>query len=433
MAMSLPEGCSEVHRTNGNAGEDTAMRDMYGNEKHTPAVNTVPRHDVTTATETTMEAGKVLALAGGAAGLLAGVLVLLSEREKKQEPKTTLEQAKALIDEAAARAREEGTRAEASLLTGIQGLTADSKKKGKKARKTAKRRGTRFGKKAQSETNETLDKVAQFLKEAREDAAAFATHEAEEVSGLARQFRSDAEKRAEKVRKESKVASKQARKEAERAKGELSSFAELLKGRVVDAEHQAEDYVAGMIVPKLKEMLDQSHDALETGKSRTEELRKKAEKEIIPEAKHRAEDLRKRAESEVLPEAKKRAEELRKRAEKEIIPEAKHRAEELSHTVEEQAKVARKVLEQEAAEAATKLSAAASTVEGQASEATEAVKRGTRETRSLLLWLALAGVLVFTVFLDEEQQKRLKEVAYEIFGEAKDMYADMKGEETFQS
>ena len=59
--------------------------------------------------------------------------------------------------------------------------------------------------------------------------------------------------------------------------------------------------------------------------------------------------------------------------------------------------------------------------------------RGTRETRSLLLWLSLAGVLVFTVFLDEDQQKRLKEIAYEIFGEAKDMYADMKGEETFQS
>ena len=35
--------------------------------------------------------------------------------------------------------------------------------------------------------------------------------------------------------------------------------------------------------------------------------------------------------------------------------------------------------------------------------------------------------------LDEDQQKRLKEIAYEIFGEAKDMYADMKGEETFQT
>ena len=52
------------------------MRDMYGNEKHTPAVNTVPRQDYAVPTEAPMEAGKVLALAGGAAGVLAGVMVL---------------------------------------------------------------------------------------------------------------------------------------------------------------------------------------------------------------------------------------------------------------------------------------------------------------------------------------------------------------------
>lgn len=81
----------DLHRTYGNAGEDIAMRDMYGNEKHSPAVNTVPRQDSTVPTEAPMEAGKVLALAGGAAGLLAGAMVLLAERGKKEEPKSTLE------------------------------------------------------------------------------------------------------------------------------------------------------------------------------------------------------------------------------------------------------------------------------------------------------------------------------------------------------
>ncbi len=398
------------------------MRDMYGNEKHTPAVNTVPTHQYAAPTEAPMEAGKVLALAGGAAGVLAGVLVLLSERGKKEEPKSTLEQARALIEEAAAKAREEGTKAEHSLLSSVQGLRADTEKKGRKSRKAAKKKSARLGRKAQSETNETLDKVAQFLKDARDEAAAFASHEAEEVSGLAKTLRSDAGKRAKDARKTSQQYSKRARKDAEKAKGELTSFADILKSKILEAEHQAEDYFGAAVLPKLREIIEDAQGAVETGKSRSEELKKKAESDVIPEAKKRAEELRKKAEKDVLPEAKKRAEELRKTAEKDLIPEAKKRAEDLTHTVEDQAAVA-----------AAKFSTAAHTVEEKGAEAGEAVKRGTRETRSLLLWLSLAGVLIFTVFLDEDQQKRLKEIAYEIFGEAKDMYADMKGEETFQS
>ena len=409
------------------------MRDMYGNEKHAPAANTMPRQDYTVPTEVPMEAGKVIALAGGAAGVLAGIMVLLSERDRKEEPKTTLELARALIEEAAARARSEGSRAEQSILSGVQGLRADTGKKARKSRKDVKKTGRRLGRKTQAETNETLDKITQFLKDAREEAAAFATHEAEEVSGRAKQLRSDAEKRAGEARKASRTYSKQAKKDAGKAKSELTSFADILKSRVLDAEHQAEGYLGAALLPKLKDLLDEAQGAVETGKSRSGDLKKKAESEIIPDAKKRAEELRKKAESEVIPEAKKRAEELRKRAESDLIPEARKKAENLTHTVEDQAKVARKVIEDEAAIAATKLSSAAGTVEAKGAEASEAVKRGTRETRSLLLWLSLAGVLIFTVFLDEDQQKRLKEIAYEIFGEAKDMYADMKGEETFQS
>lgn len=409
------------------------MRDMYGNEKHAPAVNTMPRQDYGVATEAPMEAGKILALAGGAAGVLAGIMVLLGEKEKKETPKTTLEQARALIEEAAARARAEGTRAEHSLASSVQGLKANTGKKARKSRKDAKKTGRRLSRKSQAQTNETLEKITQFLKDAREEAAAFATHEAEEVSGLAKQFRSDAGTRASEARKVSKTYTKQAKKDAGKAKSELTSFADILKSKVLDAEHQAEDYLGAALLPKLKDILVEAQGAVETGKSRSGDLKKKAESEVLPEAKKRAEELRKKAESDVLPEARKRAEELRKRAGEDLIPEAKKRAEAVTHTVEDQAKVAKKLLEEEAAIAATKLSSAAGTVEAKGAEATEAVKRGTRETRSLLLWLSLAGVLIFTVFLDEDQQKRLKEIAYEIFGEAKDMYADMKGEETFQS
>lgn len=409
------------------------MRDMYGNEKRDPAVNAVPAYGTAVPDDAALDAGKVIALAGGAAGLLAGVMVLLSERGKKDEPKTTLEQARMLIDEAAARARQESARSESSLLSGLQGLGGDAKKKGKRSRKEATKRGAKLGKKARAERNETLDRIAEFLREAREDAAAMASKQSEEVSGLAHQLRSDAGERARDARKSSRKYSAQAKKDAARARGELSSLADMVKARVLDAEHQAEGYLGAMVLPKVKELLEETQGVVETGKSRTGDLRKKAEKDVLPEARKRAEELRARAEKDVLPEAKKRAEELRRKAEQEVIPEAKKRAETLSHTVEEGARAARETLGTEAAQAAAKLSATAATVEEHAADAGEAVKRGTRETRSLLLWVALAGVLVFTVFLDEDQQKRLKEIAYEIFGEAKDMYADMKGEETFQS
>lgn len=409
------------------------MRDMYGNEKRNPAVNTAPVYGATVAEGTAMDVGKVIALAGGAAGLLAGAMVLLSERGRKDRPKTTLEQAKLLIDEAAARAREESARAESSAASGLKGLRGDAAKAGTRSRQQAKKRGVRLSKKARAERNETLDRIAQFLKDAREDVAVMASRQSDEVSGLARQLRSDADERASGAREASRKVSEQAKKDAATARGELSSMLDALKGQFQEAEHYAEDYLGAMVLPKVKELLEEAQGVVETGRSRSGELRKKAEKDVIPEAKERAQELRKRAEKDVVPGAKKRAGELRKKAEQDLLPEAKKRAETLSQSVEENARAAREALGAEAAEAAARLSATAATVEEHASEAGEAVKRGTRETRSLLLWVALAGVLIFTVFLDEDQQKRLREIAYGVFGEAKDMYGDMKGKETSQS
>ena len=47
--------------------------------------------------------------------------------------------------------------------------------------------------------------------------------------------------------------------------------------------------------------------------------------------------------------------------------------------------------------------------------------------------LATAAPLCAAIGKEPRVRDGLKEIAYEIFGEAKDMYADMKGEETFQS
>lgn len=402
------------------------MRDQFGNEKNASAVNLSPQPNYTTsapAPEAPIEAGKILALAGGAAGAIAGLWVLLSEREKQPEPKTTYEQARAIIEEAAAKAKKEGAGTGAVLRANVESLTADMKKQGKKNKKKARKSSRRLSRKAEAEKNEAVERLSQTLKDARVE---LMKNYGPEVAAIIQGALGEAGHRLEDAKKRSSEYSSQARKDADQARAELAVAAEALKDKAVNAEHQAEALVGAVLVPKVKDLTHEAQAALESGKDRTEQLRRRAEKDVIPEARKRAEELRKKAESDLLPGARKRADELRKRAESDLLPEAKKRAETLTHTVEDQAKVAKQTLGATSAVAAAKLHDA----EAQAAEASEAVKQAGRETRSLLLWVALAGVLIFSVFLDEEQQKRLKEIAVEIFGEARDMYADMKGEDS---
>jgi hypothetical protein len=406
------------------------MRDEFGNQRDPLAVNLPPRTNYTTTSDAPLDAGKILAIAGGAAGAVAGLWVLISEREKQPEPKTTMEQARALIMEAAEKAKQEGSGIGAVLASNVEARAADAKKQAKKNKKKSAKRNSKMSRKVEAERKETVDRIVGLLKDTRQEVV---KSYGPELASLVQQLRDDAALRFDETRKRSEKASVAAKavakKDVARAKSDVLSLAETVKNRALETEHQAEDFVGGVIVPKLKDLGQEAQAVIGTGKGRTAELRHLGE-EILPEAKKRAEELRKLAEKEIVPEAKKRAEELRKRAEEELIPVAKKRAGELTHTVEDGAKAAKQTLGATSAEAATKLHAVSGVVEHGASEASEAVKRGGRETRSLLLWVALAGVLIFTVFLDEDQQKRLKEIAVSIFGEARDMYADMKGEDS---
>jgi ElaB/YqjD/DUF883 family membrane-anchored ribosome-binding protein len=401
------------------------MRDDFGNQRAQGAVAAPPVH--VAENDAALDAGKVMAIAGGAAGALAGLWVLVSERQKEPEPATSLDQARAMLREAADRAKKEGAGAGSSLLSSVEHLASDASKQGKKRKKKAAKKSAKLGKRADQHRSDAIDSLVQTLKSTREDVV---KHYGPELAGLIHQLREDAAGRLDEAKKRSGEYSSTARKDAEKARGEVSSLVDTLKSKAVDVEHQAEGLLTGVVAPKVTGLAHEAQSLLETGKGRSDELKKKAEKELLPEARKRAEELRTLAEKDLVPEAKKRADELKKKAEKDVLPEAKKRAEHLSHAVEDQMKTARKTIEESSSEAALKLHQATENVEHQAADAAEAVKRGGRETRSLLLWIALAGVLIFTVFLDEEQQKRLKEIAFEIFGEAKDMYADMKGQDS---
>ncbi len=229
------------------------------------------------------------------------------------------------------------------------------------------------------------------------------------------------------------AARKHANETAATARGEFNSFLNTLKGGGMELERLADEFAESTVMAKLREFGEEARLLAEQGKMKGSTAAHKVESDIIPQAKdsvrhlreagkERASNVAEKAKSDVLPAAQHLADDLADKAKNEFIPAAQKAATEVkdhtAHVVESVGHDAEKLLG-EAAQAAAEKSKQAGT----------AVQRGGRETRSLLVWLGLAGVLIFSVFLDEEQQQKLKEIAKEVFGEARDMYSDMKGDQ----
>lgn len=340
---------------------------------------------------------KVLALGGVAAGVASGLIVLLTEREKKEKkkPVSKTEQARIAIEEATEKARLQGKSASTNLSSSLLGLSAEATKASKKARKDARKRGKKLSKKSQKDAEQTMAKIAGLLAAARQEAAGTyhsVEKQAPDMNKLAKQLRSRTDVAVGEAKKSGSTLRKQAKVDAEKARGEIGSLAGTLKSKAAEAEKMASSYVGSTVLPKLKDLEKDAVTALEIGKEKSQEARKAAEKDLLPQAKERADKLK--------------------------------------HVLEDQGKVAAKTLEKGIPEASVKLAAAAESVEDQAKTAGQAVKRGGSETGSLLMWLGLAGALIYNVYLNEDQQRRVRELGAELFGEAKEMYSDVKGEST---
>lgn len=373
-------------------------------------------HGYTSKADEERDSAKVMLLGGVAAGLVSGLMVLLSEREKQQEtqPQSRLEQARRAIEEAAAKSRTEGKKATSDVSSSLSAFRGEATRKGKKTRKVAGKRGARLSKRAQKDADDTMAKITHLLAAAREEAGGAVRDvqkQAPDVNELAKQLRSrtghaasDAKVRGRKLRAE-------AGKDAGKAKGEVNSLVSTLKTKAVDAEKVAESYLESSLMPKLKDLEKEASSMLETSKDKTKTTTHK---------------IKEQAEKELIPQAKQGAEKLLKHAEEDLVPQARESVDKLKVTLGEQANVAAHGLEKGSADAAKVIGVAKEQVEKQAKDAGESVKRGTRETRSLLIWLGLAGTIVYNVFLNEEQQKKVKEIGMELFGEAKEMYSDMK-------
>lgn len=345
--------------------------------------------------QTERDAGKVMMLGGVAAGAIAGLAVLLFEKE--DEPRTRLDQARKALDDAAAAARTRGDRVESDLATTLAAFRGDTKKQGKKAKKDARKRGKMLRADADKRAAKAAAGISEILNQARDEVRHTyeqAGKKAPDVETVMEDVRARADDLVSEARSSGRKLRKQTAEEAGKAKTDMVSLLDVVKSKAADAEKVAESYVESTLLPKLKDFEKEASSAFESGKKRSKE----------------------------------RGEEFRKHAESDLLPQAKENADRLRATVGDQAKHLAENWDKGSHDAADRLQDARDVVGTQAKDAGEAVKRGGRETRSLLVWLGLAVALVYWVFLDEEQQKKARELSMDLFGEAREMYSDLKGE-----
>lgn len=312
--------------------------------------------------------GKVLLVAGTAAGVTAGLVALLAE--KKQEPATPTESAREYIRAALDDAQKTD-------------FGKETRKQRKRAEKNLKKQQKKAGKDAEK-----------LMKQGREVAA----------------------------------------DSAEAVRDEVSSLMNAVRSGNLELDKKIEGFAESALMAKLREFGDEAKEMAEQGRMRGEEAAHRIQDDVIPQAREAAREAAHKVQDDVIPQARDAAKEARKvgkkkfsevseKSRKDYIPAAQEQtAEAAAH--------AREFAEHVGEDAEKFFSEASEKAEKKSKDAAKAVQRGGRETRSLLLWLSLAGILVFTVFLDEDQQKKIKEVAYEVFGEARDMYGDMKGDTT---
>lgn len=367
------------------------------------------------------ESLKILGLAGAAAGALAGLYVLLTEKKDEETLTDTRGHATAARDEAIAtlrsawddaRSTDTAKKAKGKAKSGsndarneLQSLLSTLKSESKGTSKDAKKATNSFMDSLKERIAE-LDDASRNAGDSATDQRDKAKSGANSILDNLRTYGEDMEKKSRKNRKE---AVKAAKKNADDAKSNASSFVDALKANASDLETAAGGFVASTLIPKLREFGDEAASMTEQGKQKGAELSHKAKDDVIPAARDAA--------KQAVEQGKQTSTDFVEKLQKDYIPQAQESAHHLSEAVQPQL--------QSAKESAA---GAIQTGEEKAKDAGKAVKRGTSETTSLLVWLSAAGALLFYVFLDDEQREKVKQVASEIFGEARDMYTDMKGD-----
>lgn len=210
-------------------------------------------------------------------------------------------------------------------------------------------------------------------------------------------------------------ARKQARKAAKQSTAEFDKIGKKIGEQVASAQDGSRSFLDAIkasgpeierlleaeVLPKLKEFGEEARQISEQGKMKSAEIAQKTKTEFA-------------STSEKLTE---RAAEVVARAESDVLPTVKTRSAELA----EQAKL---TTSQIGADARDSMHEIASAADEKRKIAVESAREGGRDTRSLLIWMAAAGALVYGTLLDEQQQQKVKDTVGELSHEVQTLIKD---------
>jgi hypothetical protein len=221
--------------------------------------------------------------------------------------------------------------------------------------------------------------------------------------------------------------SKKARKGLERARSEAAKRApadlkerrDTLKKSGEAAASSARDFgerAAGTIAKRLPELIDS------------------VEAELTPRAREASERVAavaqgtKQTSKEAAEAVKSKIDDARPEVE-ELTKQAKKVAAKAPDAFAAEFKKAEKALAAMASDAQEHAGDIAHSVEARSRESAVAIKEGGKDSSSLLLWSGIAAGVVYFAVLNDEQRQKVKDIAATLYREARNIYADIQGED----
>lgn len=350
-----------------------------------------------------MRGAKIVGVAGLAAGVAGAMASWLFPGRREPSAQERLKAAiRDLTQHEHASIRESIAKALESTTEAARSDFEASLKEGRKRRKRARKKGAAelsAGEHLLLALAEGTSRVGENIRHVLEQAP-------ETAASLTDRSGSDLKKRRKRARKQTKALRKELEAAAREGRAEAMKLRKDARGKTEDRLHELEER-ARETVERVKPSIEKAGAVAATSAA---EARKRLEEEareleqryakarpVIEERAERYAELLDNLRSELRHVADDRAPEVEKALQQLVR--------EITHTTKEGAEQARHI----------------------ASDAGEKAAEGGRSFGSLLVWLAIAGGIVYAILMNEEQKRKARELAKSAYHEGKAIYQDVRG------
>lgn len=362
-----------------------------------------------------VENGRVLALAGVAAGVVGTLLMALTGRRDRKPARTTVtlsatvpaglvhsaqhtrEDVGAIIGGQLAQATERGKRAQKAAKRGQKKMNkSKTKETGKHAVHDAKRSLNPLMRQRQQNTKKATDTARRQIAQLTHQGADVTAQAKERLGQLTQQSPNPLRDLRQRTVELAHVGADRAQDSARALSQTAVERGQTVKDNVAPQVESLKSNVAPQVKSIKSNAEDRIEDLVAQGRQRAATLKKDTEKDVLPVVKHIAAHARETLEN--LPESV-----------SDELPAVRDKAGQLKSTAADRATAAQQ----------------------QASEKTKQVAtttaEGSKDLGATVSWLALGGALVYFVFLDEDQRTQIRNVADRLFGRAIATYRDIQG------